>query len=185
MIYLLNFTRKKIFLVTLSFLLIIVIFMLLFSPQNAPATELKLKVPEIQSDHWINSTPLDWEKLRGKVTMVEFWTFGCYNCKNVEPYIKQWYKKYQNQGFEIVAIHSPEFDHERNIDNVKQYTAKKSITYPVAIDNDFANWKRFTNRYWPAMYLVDKKGYIRYRFIGEGRYALIEEKIQQLLSEPG
>ena len=115
--------------------------------------------------------------------MVEFWTFECYNCKNVEPYVKSWYKKFQSQGFEIVAVHTPEFDRERDINNVRAYIKDHAITYPVAIDNDFTIWRRFSNRYWPAMYLVDKQGNVRYRFIGEGNYSRIEKTIQALLNE--
>ena len=115
--------------------------------------------------------------------MVEFWTFECYNCKNVEPYIKTWYQKYNQKGFEIVAVHTPEFDRERDINNVRNYVKDHAITYPVAIDNDFRIWRRFSNRYWPAMYIVDKQGVIRYRFIGEGNYQKIEKAINLLLAE--
>ena len=149
----------------------------------SPVTELKVKAPDISSTQWINSDPLDWEKLKGKVVIVEFWTFDCYNCKNVEPYIKTWYQKYQTKGLEIVGVHSPEFDHERDINNVQEYVKDHAITYPVAIDNDFQIWRRFSNRYWPAMYIVDKKGNVRYRFIGEGNYQKIEKAINKLLAE--
>ena len=149
----------------------------------SPVTELKVKAPDIISNQWINSKPLDWNKLKGKVVMVEFWTFECYNCKNVEPYIKSWYQKYQNKGFEIVAVHTPEFDRERDVNNVRNYVKDHAITYPVAIDNDFHIWQRFSNRYWPAMYIVDKQGNIRYRFIGEGNYQKIEKAINKLLEE--
>lgn len=149
----------------------------------SPVSELKLPAPAIDSNSWINSEPLNWDALKGKVVLVEFWTFECYNCKNVEPYIKGWYDQFQNQDFEIVAVHSPEFDRERDINNVRQYVKGHTITYPVAIDNDFKIWRRFSNRYWPAMYLVDKQGNIRYRFIGEGNYKRIEKSIETLLSE--
>ena len=149
----------------------------------SPVTELKVKAPDISSTQWINSDPLNWEKLKGKVVIVEFWTFDCYNCKNVEPYIKTWYQKYQTKGLEIVGVHSPEFDHERDINNVQEYVKDHAITYPVAIDNDFQIWRRFSNRYWPAMYIVDKKGNVRYRFIGEGNYQKIEKAINKLLAE--
>lgn len=147
------------------------------------ATEFKVPAPDIRTAQWLNSEPLDWDRLKGKVVMVEFWTFGCYNCKNVEPYVKEWYKKYRSKGFEIVAVHSPEFDRERRIDNVREYVQDHSITYPVAIDNDFQIWRRFANRYWPAMYIVDKQGMIRYRFIGEGNYNKIESVLRALLAE--
>ena len=149
----------------------------------SPVSEQHLRAPNISAEQWINSEPLKWDSLLGKVVMVEFWTFECYNCKNVEPYIKTWYEKFHNKGFEIVAVHSPEFDRERDINNVQEYVKDHAITYPVAIDNDFKIWRRFANRYWPAMYLVDKRGYIRYRFIGEGNYQRIEKAIETLLSE--
>jgi len=144
---------------------------------------VNIKSPSIVTSNWLNSGPLDNELLKGKVFLVEFWTYGCYNCKNVEPYVKSWYEKYHSQGFEVIAVHSPEFDREADIDNVKDYLQRNAITYPVAIDNDFAIWKRFSNRYWPAMYLVDKKGNIRYYHFGEGRYADSEKMIQTLLQE--
>jgi thiol-disulfide isomerase/thioredoxin len=144
---------------------------------------INVKAPSINAVNWLNTSPLDNSSLRGKVYLLEFWTYGCYNCRNVEPYIKKWYAKYQQQGFEVVAVHSPEFDHEANIKNVSAYLKRNGITYPVAIDNDFAIWKRYSNRYWPAMYLVDKQGMIRYYHFGEGRYAATEAMINALLQE--
>ncbi|MGD8566638.1 MAG: redoxin domain-containing protein [Gammaproteobacteria bacterium] len=147
------------------------------------ATALNAPAPDISAERWINSKPLNWDTLKGKVVIVEFWTFGCHNCRNVEPYVKSWYQKYRTKGLEVVAVHSPEFDHERNFDNVRDYVKEHAITYPVAIDNDFTIWRRFANRYWPAMYIVDKTGVIRYRFIGEGRYNKIENVLQTLLAD--
>ncbi|NOY66895.1 MAG: redoxin domain-containing protein [Gammaproteobacteria bacterium] len=150
---------------------------------SAAAQMLNRSAPSIESGVWLNSKGLSNKMLRGKVYLVEFWTFGCYNCENVEPYVKEWHEKYKGQGFEVVSVHSPEFSHEKDINNVRNYVIKKQISYPVAIDNDFTIWKRFNNRYWPAMYLVDKKGIIRYTHFGEGRYKETEKKIRQLLSE--
>jgi len=147
-----------------------------FKAVNQPALEIK-------SDKWLNTSALFLKALKGKVVMVEFWTFGCYNCVNVQPYIKQWYKDYKTKGLEIIAVHSPEFGHERKIENVKQYVKDNAITYPVAIDNDFMIWKQYANRYWPAIYLIDKQGRLRYRKIGEGDYAKTERQIQELLKE--
>lgn len=149
----------------------------------SPVKEFNVKAPDITSRQWLNSGPLDWTALKDKVVLVEFWTFECYNCKNVEPYVKKWYDKYKTKGLEIVAVHSPEFDRERNVENVREYVKDHGITYPVAIDNDFKIWKNFSNRYWPAMYIVDKKGTVRYRFIGEGNYQQIENTLQKLLAE--
>ena len=147
------------------------------------ATSVGRPAPELLNETWLNTQPLSLASLKGKVVMVEFWTFGCYNCRNVEPYVKQWHKKFASQGLVIIGVHSPEFDRERNVENVKQYVGEHGITYPVAIDNDFATWKSYNNRYWPAMYLIDKQGVIRYLHIGEGEYDLTEQKIQALLAE--
>lgn len=144
---------------------------------------LNLPAPSFHSSQWLNTKALNNKALKGKVVLVEFWTFGCYNCRNVEPYVKDWYRKYHQQGLEVVAIHSPEFPHEARIENVKKYLLKNNINYPVAIDNDFAIWKRFNNRYWPAMYLMDKKGVLRYYHFGEGQYTVTEKMIQTLLQE--
>jgi thiol-disulfide isomerase/thioredoxin len=139
--------------------------------------------PEFANDTWINSEPQRLSQLRGKVVLVEFWTFGCYNCRNVEPYVKEWHRKYSDNGLVIIGVHSPEFSHERAIENVKRYVNEHAIRYAVAIDNDFATWKRYGNRYWPAMYLIDKRGVIRYIRIGEGGYRRTEEQILSLLAE--
>lgn len=142
-----------------------------------------MPAPEITSSTWLNGAPQSLADLRGKVVLVEFWTFGCYNCKNVEPYIKQWSDKYKEKGLVVIGIHSPEFSFERDLTNVKQYIQEHRITYPVVIDNDFSNWKQYRNRYWPAMYVIDKQGVIRYVRIGEGGYQETEHRIQALLSE--
>ena len=139
--------------------------------------------PEISSPTWLNSEPLSREHLRGKVTLVEFWTFGCYNCRNIEPYIKAWHSTYASRGLVVIGIHSPEFSFERDVAAVRDYVTEHEVTFPVAIDNDFINWRRFENRYWPAIYLIDKRGVVRYVRIGEGGYSATEQKIKQLLSE--
>ncbi len=147
------------------------------------AGDVGRQAPELLNETWLNSGPLHLSDLKGKVVMVEFWTYGCYNCRNVEPYIKQWHKKFAPQGLAVIGVHSPEFDSERDIENVKRYVRERGIAYPVAIDNDFATWKNYHNRYWPALYLIDKKGVIRYVHVGEGEYALTEQTIQALLAE--
>lgn len=139
--------------------------------------------PVIQSDTWINSTPLAWDSLRGKVVMVEFWTFGCINCRNVIPSLKGMYADYRDRGFIILGVHSPEFSHERELANVQKAVNDLGIEYPVALDNDFANWRRYRNRYWPARYLVDKRGIIRFTHIGEGGYDETRQWIEKLLAE--
>ena len=139
--------------------------------------------PDIVNPIWLNSAPLRMADLRGKVVMVEFWTFGCYNCRNVEPYVKEWHRRYADQGFLVIGVHSPEFSHEREVENVKRYMTEHDIRFPVPIDNEFSTWNRYGNHYWPAMYLIDKRGIIRYVKIGEGGYDETERKIQALLAE--
>lgn len=141
------------------------------------------RAPEISSSDWINSEPLSNQSLLGKVVLVEFWTFGCYNCRNVEPKIKEWHQRYSDRGLVVISIHSPEFSFEKDIEAVRNYVKKKHILYPVAIDNDFFNWNRFQNRYWPAIYLIDKKGVIRYVRAGEGGYRKTRQVIEMLLAE--
>jgi thiol-disulfide isomerase/thioredoxin len=143
-------------------------------------------VPEIQGiTSWINSEPLTFEKQRGKVVLVDFWTYTCVNCIRTLPYLKAWHDRYADKGLVIVAIHSPEFEFEKDRDNVVDAVAEFGIKYPVAQDNDFETWRAFNNRYWPAKYLVDKDGLIRYTHFGEGAYAQTEEWIRGLLAETG
>ncbi len=141
------------------------------------------KAPEITSPAWINSNPLSLKALQGKVVMVEFWTFGCTNCRNIEPQIKAWHQRYVDDGLVIIGVHTPEFDYEKKIETVKRYVRDQEIAYPIAIDNDFLIWNRYGNRYWPAIYLIDKQGVIRYTRFGEGGYAQTERTIQTLLAE--
>jgi thiol-disulfide isomerase/thioredoxin len=142
-----------------------------------------MKAPDITNPTWLNSEPLRLADLKGKVVMVEFWTLGCYNCRNVEPYVKQWHQKYSAQGFVIIGVHSPEFSHEREVENVRRYIKEHDIRFAVPIDNDFSTWNKYGNRYWPAMYLIDKQGVIRHVRIGEGGHQETEQLIQTLLAE--
>jgi thiol-disulfide isomerase/thioredoxin len=116
--------------------------------------------------------------------LVEFWTFGCYNCQNIEPYVKSWYDKFKDHGLIVIGVHSPEFGDERVLKNVRNYVREHKIQYAVAIDNDYKTWNSYQNRYWPAIYLVDKQGVIRHIRIGEGGYDQTEQKIRDLLAEP-
>jgi thiol-disulfide isomerase/thioredoxin len=153
-----------------------------FSLRSADAMIGK-PAPDIASPTWLNSAPLRIGDLRGKAVLVEFWTFGCYNCRNVEPYVKQWHENYADQGLVVIGVHSPEFSHEREVENVKRYMKEHDIRFPVPIDNEFSIWNRYGNRYWPAMYLIDKRGIIRYVKFGEGGYSGTERQIQALLTE--
>ncbi len=132
---------------------------------------------------WLNSAPLTAEQLKGKVVLVAFWTFGCINCRNALPYVKEWNRQYKDQGLVVIGVHSPEFAYEKNIGNVKKALVDLGISFPVAVDNNFAIWRAFGNNYWPAHYFVDGRGRIRFHHFGEGEYEKSEQVIQQLLEE--
>jgi cytochrome c biogenesis protein CcdA/thiol-disulfide isomerase/thioredoxin len=134
---------------------------------------------------WLNSPPLTAEGLRGKVVLVDFWTYSCINCLRSLPYIKAWADKYKDQGLVVIGVHAPEFAFERDQANVRRATKDLGITYPVAIDNDYKIWRAFENEYWPAHYFIDAEGRIRYHHFGEGEYAESEAVIQDLLAEAG
>ena len=132
---------------------------------------------------WLNSPELSAEALRGKVVLVDFWTYDCINCQHTLPYVKAWEKKYGKDGLVVIGVHTPEYGYERIIDNVREQVRKLGITYPVAIDNNYAIWRHFDNQYWPAHYLIDVKGQVRYSHFGEGSYEAQEHMIRQLLQE--
>jgi len=140
--------------------------------------------PELTNDIWLNvDAPLRIADLQGKVVIVEMWTFGCINCQHVIPSLKDWHSKYADKGLVIIGNHYPEFSYEEDLDNVKAAIAREGIEYAVAQDNSGATWRAYKNHYWPALYLIDKQGHIRYVHIGEGRYQETEENIQALLAE--
>lgn len=132
---------------------------------------------------WLNSKPLLPQDLKGKVVLVDFWTFGCINCIRSGPYLRDWEKKYRDQGLVVVGVHTPEFAFEKNPDGVRKAISKRGITYPVVMDDNYAIWRSFNNRYWPAHYFVDVSGQVRYYHFGEGDYKKQEQVIQQLLEE--
>ena len=134
---------------------------------------------------WLNSPPLSAEALKGKVVLVDFWTYSCINCLRSLPYVKAWAEKYRDQGLVVIGVHAPEFAFERDIGNVEKASRELGVNYPVAIDNDYAIWRSFNNHYWPAHYFVDAQGRIRYHHFGEGDYEKSEAVIQQLLREAG
>jgi cytochrome c biogenesis protein CcdA/thiol-disulfide isomerase/thioredoxin len=134
---------------------------------------------------WINSPPLTAERLRGKVVLVDFWTYSCINCLRAIPYVEAWAKKYRSQGLVVIGVHAPEFAFEKNIDNVRQAVRDLKLDYPIAIDNNYAIWRGFDNQYWPAHYFIDAQGRIRHHHFGEGDYDGSEKIIQQLLAEAG
>ncbi len=134
---------------------------------------------------WLNSPPLTPESLRGKVVVVDFWTYSCINCLRALPYVESWYQKYKDHGLVVIGVHAPEFAFEKDPDNVRRAVADLKITYPVALDNDYAIWQAFNNQYWPAHYFIDATGRIRAHHFGEGNYEESEQIIRTLLTEAG
>lgn len=144
------------------------------------------QAPElIAGGEWLNSTPLTLSSLRGKVVLIDFWTYTCINCIRTLPYLKSWNEKYKDKGLVIIGVHTPEFEFEKNLRNVQRAVADFKITYPVMQDNDYATWNAYSNHYWPAHYLIDKNGAVRDTHFGEGAYDETEEMIQKLLKETG
>ena len=134
---------------------------------------------------WVNSEPLCLSDLRGNVVLVDFWTYTCVNCIRTFPYLRQWNARYADDGLVILGIHTPEFEFEEDRDNVLNASVDDAIVWPVALDNDYRTWRAYSNRYWPAKYLIDKDGVIRYTHFGEGAYAETEQEIRKLLEEAG
>ena len=134
---------------------------------------------------WLNSPPLTAEALKGKVVLVDFWTYSCINCLRAIPYVKAWAEKYKDKGLVVIGVHAPEFAFEKKVDNVQKAVADLGLAYPIAIDNNYAIWRAFKNQYWPAHYFIDAEGRIRHHHFGEGEYEQSERVIQQLLAEVG
>jgi thiol-disulfide isomerase/thioredoxin len=134
---------------------------------------------------WINTKALTIKGLKGKVVLVDFWTYSCINCIRTQPYLKDLYDKYHAAGLEIIGVHAPEFSFEKNFDNVRQAVMDAGLTYPIAMDNDLQTWQAFNNQYWPATYLIDKDGLVRRTHFGEGEYANEEQAVRLLLAEKG
>ena len=134
---------------------------------------------------WLNAPPLSAADLRGKVVLIDFWTYTCINWLRTLPYVRAWAEKYREHGVVMIGVHSPEFSFEHDLENVRRAVQDMRVSYSIAIDNDFAIWQAFTNHYWPALYLVDAQGHIRYHHFGEGAYELSEMMLQHLLAEAG
>jgi len=146
----------------------------------------KPKAPEIiPGGVWFNSDPLTLAKLKGKVVIIDFWTYTCINCQRTFPYLRQWWEKYKDKGLVIIGVHSPEFEFEKSEKNLTQAIKDFNLPYPIVQDNNFDTWRAYNNRYWPAKYFIDKEGYIRFTHFGEGAYDESEKVIQELLKETG
>lgn len=132
-------------------------------------------------NHWLNSRPVSLSSLRGKVVLVNFWTYACSNCINTLPHVTRLYDSYKGRGLVVIGVHTPEFPFEKSTGNVQAAIQRHGIRYPVAQDNDFATWRAYGNRFWPAQYIVDRNGKIAFTHAGEGQYDVIDRKIRDLL----
>ncbi|MCY7283386.1 MAG: thioredoxin family protein [Cyanobacteria bacterium CAN_BIN43] len=149
-----------------------------------PLASARSALPDFQGiSQWLNSAPMSIASLKGKVVLVQFWTFACINCQRTLPSVVRWHQQYAQAGLKVIGIHTPEFAFERDTNNIKRAIKQHQITYPVPIDNDFKTWKAYNNEYWPHLFLADRQGLIRYDHIGEGAYDTTEQMIRQLLTE--
>ena len=166
------------------------------APTQVPATDATLDsesaalpsggkaLPNFEGiSQWLNSAPLSVADLKGRVVLVQFWTFACINCQRTLPHIVQWHRQYAAQGLRVIGIHTPEFAFERDVNNIKRAVQQHKITYPVPIDNAYKTWNAYHNQYWPHLFLADRRGLIRYDHIGEEAYDTTEQTIRQLLKE--
>ena len=173
------------------FSLIILVIIVLSFFVSIPITTMKKselpilgKAPEIiGTQKWINSEPLSIEKLKGSVVLIDFWTYSCINCIRTLPYLNSWHDKYSDKGLIIIGVHTPEFEFEKDYDNVKRAVERYGLKYAVVQDNDYKTWRAFKNSYWPRKYIIDVDGNIRYDHIGEGGYDETEHAIQELLTD--
>jgi thiol-disulfide isomerase/thioredoxin len=139
--------------------------------------------PELAAGDWINSEPLKLKDLRGRVVLIEFWTFGCYNCRNTLPFVKDWDHRYREKGLTIIGVHSPEFEAEKDVEQLRRQVVSHGIRYPVVSDNDYQTWNAYKVEAWPTVFLLDKQGRIRWMRVGEGNYDEGERQIEKLLVE--
>jgi len=156
-----------------------------FGSSTTYKTSGSANAPALASGDWINSEPLKLNDLHGRVVLIEFWTFGCINCRNTLPFLKGWHDRYGDKGLTVVGVHSPEFDEERDVEKVRSEVGSLGIRYPVVTDNDYQTWNAYNVEAWPTMFLLDKQGRIRWKHVGEGNYDEAEELIQKLLAEKG
>ncbi|HKE92727.1 MAG TPA: cytochrome c biogenesis protein DipZ [Povalibacter sp.] len=160
---------------------------MMMAAKNSPgAPPIEGELPSLDGAvAWLNSPPLTSDSLRGKVVLIDFWTYSCINCLRALPYVKAWYERYKDQGFIVIGVHAPEFAFEKSEANVRQAVKQFGVQYPVALDNDYAIWRAFNNQYWPAHYFIDAEGRIRGHHFGEGNYDESEALIRTLLDEAG
>jgi len=183
--------QRKAISMPLSRALILTITLLVCGPSSQPSlwgqtsgTDwIGKAAPELARGEWINDDPMTLNDLRGKVVLIEFWTYGCYNCRNTLPHVKSWHKLFPPEQFRIIGVHTPEFQREKEIANLRKQVEQLGIDYAVVTDNDYKTWRSYNQRYWPVMYLLDKNGVIRNVRIGEGGYDEMEKMIGELIRE--
>ena len=151
-------------------------------PLSEEASWVGRPAPEISAGTWLNSKPLTLASLRGKVVVVEFWTFACSNCRNTLPHIREWKENHRTDEFEVIGVHTPELSGERDLDALRKQLRALRITWPVVTDNEYTTWNAYHQRYWPVWYVIDKRGVIRYVHVGEGGYDETERMIAHLLA---
>ena len=159
---------------------------LLLSPFGSSAeykSSESAAAPELAAGDWINSEPLKLKDLRARVVLIEFWTFGCINCRNTLPFIKNLDDRYRQKGLTVIGVHSPEFDEERKVEQLRREVSSLGIRYPVVTDNDYQTWNAYKVEAWPTAFLLDRQGRIRWMHVGEGDYDEAERQIQKLLAE--
>jgi len=153
------------------------------SADNTISDSKSPAAPEFADGTWINSEALTVKRLRGRVVLIEFWTFGCYNCRNTLPFVIRWHERYGNKGLVLVGVHSPELEDEKDIENVRREVTSLGIRYPVVTDNNYSTWNAYHVEAWPTIFVLDKMGRIRWSHVGEGAYDKTEQVIQKLLAE--
>ena len=169
----------------MSFVVLLTVMLIVFAMRyrDVANTEVDTLAPEFTGiEHWVNSSPLTMQKLRGKVVIVEFWASTCVNCLHALPHSQQWYDRYKDQGLVVVGVHTPEFDSERSFESMQRAMQQVQINFPVAQDNQRATWNAYHNQYWPTLYLIDRRGHVVMRHVGEGDYADTEQLMRELLS---
>jgi thiol-disulfide isomerase/thioredoxin len=153
-------------------------------PSPTMTEETKAPVaPEISNGLWINSEPLTLKSLQGRVVLIEFWTFACYNCRNTLPALKKWDAQYRDKGLTIIGVHTPELDFERDLKQLRREITKLGIKYAIVTDQDYSTWKAYGVEAWPTLFVLDKKGRVRWTHVGEGYYDETEEVFKKLLAE--
>ena len=155
------------------------------TPAEIPLLEEGMFPPLTGATEWLNSQPLAATGLRGKVVLVDFWTYTCVNWRRTLPYVRAWAERYKDRGLVVIGVHTPEFDIEKDLESIRQAAKEMRVDYPIAIDSDYRIWRAFNNQYWPALYFIDAQGRIRHHQFGEGDYGRSELVIQQLLAEAG